>query len=342
MRLGFAVKAIGEGGLPSHDARKWQSGPHLRGSIAALHAIFDYLERIGVDMYRMTASLAPYATHPEIGLRPEFAHQVEDCAEELAALGARANELGLRLSTHPGQYVVLNSETPEVQAGAIRDLELQAQLLDAMGVGPEAVVVLHVGGAAGGFDAALARFEAGLERVSDRARDRLVIENDDRTFALGHIMELHRRTGLKVVWDILHHHCNDPDGIGDREALELALSTWPDGVRPKIHYSTPKTALEEKTRKVGRRVERTWVLPQLRAHADLIDPIGFEHFLRETAAGLEFDVMLEAKAKDLAVLRLREQLLRRNVSPFDQSKLGSPGDVTSPGSTAPRPARLAA
>ena len=77
---------------------------------------------------------------------------------------------------------------------------------------------------------------------------------------------------------------------------------------PKIHYSTPKTALEERTRRVGRRVERTIVLPQLRAHADLIDPIGFEWFLEEVATGLDFDVMLEAKAKDLALLRLREQL----------------------------------
>jgi UV DNA damage endonuclease len=78
-------------------------------------------------------------------------------------------------------------------------------------------------------------------------------------------------------------------------------------VRPKIHYSTPKTAMEERIRKVGRRVERRWVLPPLRAHADLIDPIAFGRFLDE-AEGLDFDVMLEAKAKDLALLRLREQL----------------------------------
>jgi UV DNA damage endonuclease len=57
------------------------------------------------------------------------------------------------------------------------------------------------------------------------------------------------------------------------------------------------------------------VLPQLRAHADMIDPIGFEHFLRETAAGLEFDTMLEAKGKDLALLRLREQLAARGLNP---------------------------
>ena len=132
-----------------------------------------------------------------------------------------------------------------MQAGAIRDLEVQAALMDAMGLGDEAVVVLHVGGGQGD---ALGRFEAGFERLSTpAAQARLVIENDDRTFSLTDVLELHRRTGLRVVWDILHHHCHDPDGIPDREALESALATWPDGVVPKIHYSTPKTALEERT-----------------------------------------------------------------------------------------------
>jgi UV DNA damage endonuclease len=179
--------------------------------------------------------------------------------------------------------------------------------MDAMGLGPEAVVVLHVGGGQGD---ALGRFEAGFERLSDAARARLVIENDDRTFGLRSVLELHERTGARIVWDILHHYCHDPDGIPDREALELALATWPAGVTPKIHYSTPKTALEERKRRVGRRVVRDWVLPQLRAHADLIDPIAFGQFVRDTAPGLDFDVMLEAKGKDLALLRLRDQLER--------------------------------
>ena len=310
MRLGFAVKVLGEGGLPAHDARRWQSGPHLRTSIEALHGVLEYLGRNEIGMYRMTASLAPYATHPDL---PRFHRQVEESLEPLAALGERSRELDIRLSTHPGQYVVLNSEDAAVREGAIRDLELQARLLDAMGLGPEAVVVLHVGGAAGGLDAGMDRFMEGFERLSERARARLVIENDDRTYALGHVLALHERTGLRVVWDILHHHCNDPDGIPDREALEAALATWPADVTPKIHFSSPKTAMEERKKRVGRRVERSWVLPQLRAHADVIDPIAFEHFLRETAAGHDFDVMLEAKAKDLALLRLRDQLAGRGL-----------------------------
>jgi UV DNA damage endonuclease len=80
---------------------------------------------------------------------------------------------------------------------------------------------------------------------------------------------------------------------------------------PKVHYASPKTAVEERRKRVGRRVERSLVLPGLRVHADLIDPISFEHFIYQTGRGMDFDVMLEAKAKDLALLRLRDQLADR-------------------------------
>lgn len=311
MRLGFAVKVLGAGGLPSHDTRRHESEPSLGVSLDRLEAVFAYLDDNDIGFYRMATGLAPYASHPEL---TRFRDQPQRFAERLASVGAKAREQGLRLSTHPGQYTVLNSENPEVRRLAADELEVQAELMDGMGLGPECVVVLHVGGAAGGIAAGLERFEEGFATLSDAARARLVIENDDRTFALGDVLRLSERIGRPVVWDILHHHCNDPAQIPDREALELALATWPAGVTPKIHYSTPKTAMEEQRRKVGRRVERTLVLPQLRAHADMIDPIGFEHFLRETAAGLDFDVMLEAKGKDLALLRLRAQLAARGVS----------------------------
>jgi UV DNA damage endonuclease len=310
MRLGFAVKVLGDGGLPSHDTRRWQSDPSLGVSLDCLEAVLEYAAGHGIDMYRMATALAPYASHPDL---PQFRDQPARFAQRLAEVGETARRLDVRLSTHPGQYTVLNSEDERVRALAVEELEVQAELFDGMGLGPEAVVVLHVGGAAGGHDAALDRFVAGFEALSDAARARLVVENDDRTFSLRDVLALAERIGRPVVWDILHHHCNDPDRIPDREALELALATWPEGVTPKMHYSTPKTAIEEQAKKVGRRVERKLVLPQLRAHADMIDPIGFEHFVTETAAGLDVDVMLEAKGKDLALLTLRDQLAARGV-----------------------------
>jgi UV DNA damage endonuclease len=317
-RLGFAVKVLGDGGLPSHDTRRWQSEPHLRVSLERFEQILDRLERERISMYRMPSSFVPYATHPDL---PQFRGQLEQCAAELERVGARARELGVRLSTHPGQYVVLNSAREDVREAALRDVELQAALLDALGAGEEAVVVLHVGSAEGGTEQGVDRFLAGVERLTDGARARLVIENDDRTYALADVLEVSEQTGLRVVWDILHHHCHDPHGIPDREALELALATWRGRGKPKIHYSSPKTAVEERRVRKGRRVERSLVLPQLRAHADTIDPIAFEAFLRNVAGGLTFDVMLEAKAKDVALLRLREQLAARGL-PTEQGRIG--------------------
>jgi UV DNA damage endonuclease len=305
MRLGFAVKVLGEGGLPSHDTRRWQSGPHLRTSLGYLRDVLGYLDRHDIRMYRMATALAPYASHPEL---PQFHRQVEECHAELAELGALARELDLRLSTHPGQYTVLNSESEAVRAAAVAELEVQGALFEAMGLGPEAVVVLHVGGGAGGLSAAGDRFLAGFEQLSEAARSRLVLENDDRVFGLCQALRVAERAGVPLVFDIHHHRCHDPEGIDDRQALELALDSWPAGVRPKIHFSSPRLDIREKRRKVGRRVERTLVLPDVRLHADLIDPVAFEGFLRHTAKGLDFDVMLEAKGKDLALLRLREQL----------------------------------
>lgn len=310
MKLGFAVKVLGDGGLPSHDTRRWQSEPHLRVSLGYLGRIFDYLERKNVKMYRMATALAPYASHPDM---PKMRRQVDECLDDLAALGARARRLNLRLSTHPGQYSVLNSENPAVMSAAAEEVEVQTDTMDAMGLGPEAVVCLHVGGLAGGVEAGKDRFCRGYERLSERARRRLVIENDDRTYGTAEAVEISQRTGCPVVWDILHHHCYDPGRIPDREALSMSLATWPPGVKPKIHFSSPRTDMTERRKKVGRRTQTVPVLPQLRAHADLVDPIAFEQFLVGTANHLEFDVMLEAKGKDLALLRLREQLSARGL-----------------------------
>ena len=311
------MKVLGAGGLPSHDTRRWQSGPHLRHSLERLRAILDYLDGNDIRMYRVATALAPYASHPTL---TEFHGQVEECAEELAAIGRLVRDRDIRLSSHPGQYTVLNSTDPGVQAAAVAELEVQAALFDAMGLGPEAVVVLHVGGSAGGIAAACARFVAGFELLSDAAQARLVIENDDRSFGTRDVVELAERTGLRVVWDVLHHHCHDPAGMTDREAIEAALATWPGDVTPKIHYSSPRLDVETRNLRRDRRVETQIVLPQLRAHADLVDPIGFERFMLDVSGERDFDVMLEAKAKDLALLRLREQMAGRGL-PSRQGRL---------------------
>src|SRR4051812_324057 len=159
MRLGFAVKVLGGGGLPSHDTRRWQSDPSLAGSLDALEAVLGHCEDHRIRMYRMATALAPHASPPAL---PQFRDAPRRHAERLAQVGAIARRAGVRLSTHPGQYTVLNSEDATTQRLAAAELEVQAELLDAMGLGPEAVVVLHVGGGAGGAPAPPARLGRGV------------------------------------------------------------------------------------------------------------------------------------------------------------------------------------
>ena len=325
MRFGFAVKAIGHGGniatitadtgMPSNDARRWQSGPHVRQSIAYVREIFHYLHKADIHMYRMSSDFAPYLTHPDM---PQFHGQLEEAKDELAELGALAREYDIRLSLHPSQYILLNALDEEVARKSIMDLNAQAQILDYMGCGPEAVVVTHIGGVYGDRAESLARFIRRYQELPDATKRRLVVENDDTSYSVTDALRAHEGTGCPVVFDNLHHFCFNPEGLPMRTALHAALQTWPENVVPKIHYSSPSTDFEPTVVKekgaTGRdRTVTKLHAPRLKAHADFINPLEFVLFWDTVCADTvrPFDIMLEAKAKDVALLRLRRELARQ-------------------------------
>lgn len=308
VRLGFAVKVLGRAGLKEHDSRRWQNGPHLSVSLAYLRDIFEYLREQRIGMYRISPDLAPYATHPDMA---QFHNQLDECGSELAQMGLRARQLGLRLSLHPSQYVILNPPDDALAARSAWDLRIQAEILERMELGPEAVVVVHVGGLYEGHAAARERFVRRHERLPEPVRRRLALENDDGRFGVSDVHWIHGRTGIRLVFDNLHHHNHNPDGLPLRDALAACLATWPPGVRPKVHFSSPRTEMRiiERADAAGRRVQELQQ-PIWTRHSDFIHPFEFIDFLR-TAEGLPaFDVMLECRAKDLALLRLREDLAR--------------------------------
>ncbi len=307
-RLGFAVKVLGAAEpLKEADKRRWQTGPHLEHSIGLLHRVFDHLERIDVRMYRMSSSVIPYGSHPDL---PQFDYrrQIADCADAVAALGGRARDLGLRLSTHPGQYTVINGADPELRDRSLAEIEAHTALLDALGCGLDATVVVHVGGLYGDRASALDRWEAAWALLSDAARARVGLENDERLFTVADALELHRRTGVRVVYDHHHARINPVPGLTPAEALAAAMATWPSGIRPKVHLSSPRLSVDTVRRPVPgtRRSRDVTVPPGLGPHADLVSPWDFLDLMGVARAPV--DVMLEAKAKDVALLWLRKQL----------------------------------
>ncbi|MFN2477066.1 MAG: UV DNA damage repair endonuclease UvsE [Chthoniobacterales bacterium] len=308
LKLGFAVKVIGAPGLKSNDSRRWQQRPHLRVSLGYLDKIFDYLEASDIRMYRMSSDIAPYVTHPDM---PQFHGMIKECADELKALGRRARDLRLRLSFHPSQFIVLNSPDPVLVQKSVADLAAQAEMLDRMELGPEAVVVVHAGGTYGDTESGCTRWIQIYKTLSPEIRARLVLENDDLRYSAADVLRIHEATGVPLIFDHQHFWCFNPEGLDLSETVARFLKTWPKGVRPKIHFSSPRTELRLLKRKVPKSRKKKLVLqpPVWTGHADFCQPFEFIAMMRMLPRA-EFDVMLEAKSKDLALLRLRRDLQR--------------------------------
>lgn len=303
MSLGFVVKPLARPELRSHDSRRWQNRPHLSVSLAYLRDVFGYLASAGIKMYRMSSDLAPYAAHPEMS---QFHNQVTECEAELAETGVIARRAGVRLSFHTVAATVINSPDPAVAAHAIADLNLLASILNGMDADPDAVVVTHVGGVYGSTIQARERCAQAIDSLPGSTRSRLVVENDDVRFGVDDVLWVHRRTGIPLVFDRLHHRLKGWEAMPEREALAACLATWPAGVRAKIHWSTPRTAwlVEEQGAGEAARVTRTrWMY-----HADYVNPFEFIDFMRNASGLRPFDIMLEVRAKDLALIQLRRDL----------------------------------
>ena len=310
MRLGFAVKILGKEGIKSHDARRHANSPHLKFSIEYAHQVFDYLEATQISMYRFSSDFAPYLTHPDM---PQFHNQLEEAHDELVELGKRAQNLNLRLSFHPSQYILLNSPGEKLTEGSIREFVAAATMLDLMGCGPEGVVVTHVGGVYGERESAINRW---IERYNtilpEVAKKRLVLENDDKSYSVADTLRIHGETGVRLIFDHQHHSCINNGEMTHEEACVASLKTWGTNGRPKIHYSSPRIenrVIKRIDKETGKKkaFEANALMTQ---HADFIDPDVFIPFARgvKQLGGIEFDVMCEAKSKDLAVIQLREDL----------------------------------
>ena len=316
MKLGFPVKVLARPDLKSNDTRRWKNEPHLKVSLEYLDAILDHCAKEGVAMYRMSSDLAPYATHPDM---PQFHGMIAESRDELAAIGRKALDLGIRLSFHPSQFVLLNAPDPEIVRKSVADLAAQAEMLDLMGLPDEAVLVTHVGGVYDDRAASRARWAEVFATLPEPVRRRLVLENDDIRFSAADVLWIHERTGVRLIFDHQHHWCFNPEGLGVTEAFGRVLDTWPEGgpedVRPKMHFSSPRTEMREVSRKDRRTGKKVTVLqpPIWTGHADFVQPFEFIRFMRdcrELVARRPFDVMLEAKTKDLALVRLRKDLAR--------------------------------
>lgn len=256
-----------------------------RENLANQLRVLKYNAAHDIHVFRFTSKLIPLATHPEAAgwdYTSEFAN-------ELKEIGDFVRKHAMRVSAHPDHFTLLNSPDEKVIAASIEDLAYHARVFDAMGFGNEAKLVVHVGGAYKSKEKALERFCDTFQLLPANIKDRLIIENDDKSYTARDVLKLCQRIAAPMVLDVHHHYCCN-------EGDELAR-LWPDiaatwqGSTPKVHMSSSKEG------------------PNVRAHADYINAdefMAFVHLAKEL--NKDFDVMLEAKQKDLAVHQLMRDL----------------------------------
>ncbi len=299
MRLGFSVRILGAPDLPACDPRPGVG--QASTSLAYLRDILLYLQANRIHFYRMHSELipAPQATDA-VALAAEL-DRARPLAESVTQL---AQVAGVRLTLHPYTAVVLNAPQDDLYTLSLMRLAAHVAWLDGLGLGPEAVVVLHVGGTYDAPEASLERFIRRYEALSPAVRRRVALENDDRRYSWADVWRVHECTGVPLVLDVLHHLVHNPERIALRDALAAALGTWPAGVTPKVHFSTPRTDVRT-LEGSGRLKVPTWT-----EHADFCNPFDFFAFLAQLDGLPDTDIMLEAKARDVALLQLRQDVAR--------------------------------
>ena len=270
--------------LPAHDARRYLVAL-ARDNAQALADAVSQCVALGIRAFRINSGILPLSTHPKSGYALADLDDDGSITAAFRAAGVRAREHDVRLSFHPDQFVVLNSERADVVASSLGEMRAQGELAELVGAD---VLTVHAGSAAGGIPDAIARLERGIEQLSDAARSRLALENDDRRFSPALLLPLCERLGVPMVYDAHHHRCN-PDGVDAREVSVRAAASW-HGREPHFHISSPRAG---------------WGAGDPRPHADYVAPED----LPEAWLDMEITVDVEAKAKERAVLALRDSVV---------------------------------
>jgi len=237
----------------------------------------------GINFFRLSSSIVPWGDNIDLTQLKDY----KEIKSELKKAGDFAKFHNIRITSHPGPFCVLTSPKESVVLATIADLELHGKIFDMMGLSktPYNKINIHCNGVYGDKKSAMDRFIKNFKRLSKSVQNRLTVENDDKAsmYSVKDLMYIHKAIKIPIVFDY-HHHQFCTGDLSEEQALKLAATTWPKDITPVVHYSESK-ALHENDSKQK---------PQ--AHSDYINalPNTYE---------LDVDIMVEAKAKELAILK---------------------------------------
>lgn len=253
-----------------------------------LYKILQYNVENKIHFYRVTSALVPLATHPEVtnwNYRNIF-------DMDFKRIGDFIRDNDLRVDTHADDANVLNSIKEDVIESTKRNLWAHVNLYEDINY-PDGKMILHIGSSQGGREEAIKRFINNFKEFPEEITSKLILENDDKTFTTRQVLRICKEVNTPMVLDVHHHLCNSGNDPLTPMLRDI-FSTW-EGQKfpPEVHFSTPREGGKD------------------RKHSDLINPNDFILFLEGCKElDMDFDVMLEAKKKDIALYKLVNDIRR--------------------------------
>lgn len=239
-----------------------------------------------IELYRFSSSLVPLATHPEVMW--DFITPFKKDWEELGQL---IKQFNLRPSFHPNQFTLFTSPKKEVTDNAVKDMTYHFKMLEAMNALNHGIINIHIGGAYGDKQTSLGRFHENLMALPNNIKKHMTLENDDKTYTVEETLITCEKESIPMILDF-HHHMANKGEINLALYLERIFNTWSKTVSvPKVHLSSPKSEKE------------------YRSHADFVSLEFVRPFLiMAKELNQDFDIMIEAKQKNIAMQKLVEEV----------------------------------
>ena len=263
-------------------------------------------------MCRLSSPILPVATEATWKYYWSKPDVIDYCEKHFAICGEMARDKDVKISFHPGQFTVLASETPDIVDRSIEEFEYHASMARMMGFGKTfqdgCKINVHISGRQGPEG-----IRKALPRLTPEARNLITIENDEMGWGLDASLDLEK--DLALVMDIHHHWIRDEEYIEPTDdRVKRVVDSW-RGVRPTMHYSYSRdehlapAQLGDDTHtemhNIKDLLERGCKKQKLRAHSDFLPNAKVNDWALSFLE--DFDIQVEAKAKNLASEQLYDQ-----------------------------------
>ena len=245
-----------------------------------LEKIITYNIKNEIYFFRITAKLIPL-----VDLIPIDLTKYKD---KFNKLGKLINKNNIRVSVHADEYCVLNSVNDTVVLNSIKILDNLKTIMDLFDVNYN--IILHIGSKTNGIKESIKRFKNNFNLLDNSIKNKIILENDDRNYNVYQTLKLCEDLKLPMCLDIHHHYCNKCTK-NIEYYIKRIYKTYPKETTPKMHYSSPKSKKEK------------------RSHNNYIDSKEFIDFIDLLKKyNIDTDIMIEAKEKDLALIKLSMEL----------------------------------